>query len=173
MRLKPGLAGCKPLLITPSGEPLLIERDHSLVWLFPLECSELPLSPELPVLMSSWLRSGRDQQQMLERSLLCGQRLRLPPGGAAEVRGPRGTERLEQGPWTPVWPGWYQWGERRLAVNYHAPDEFRASLPKAEAPTAAARAPGARLPMTRDWSGFLVLLGLGVLLVELRLWWGR
>lgn len=173
VRLKSNLPGVRPLLTTPQGEPLLVEWEHSLIWLFPLECSDLPLSPELPVLLSSWLQKARNDALQLERGLLCGQRVRLPEGWPRSGQGPRGSLKLEHAHWMPDWPGWYHIGSQTVAVNFHAPEEFgpgRKSTPYGQLPTAAQDRSRAQ-PMAREWTRWLVLSALLVLLLELRSWW--
>ncbi len=173
VRLKSDLPGVRPLVTTPQGEPLLVEWERSLIWLFPLECSDLPLSPELPVLLSSWLQKARDDALQFEQGLLCGQRVRLPEGWPHSGQGPRGSLKLEHAHWMPDWPGWYHIGQQTVAVNFHAPEEFlsgQKSTPNGKLPTAAQDRSLAQ-PMAREWTSWLVLTALLVLLLELRSWW--
>lgn len=171
--LRPGLREVKPVLVDSEDQPLVVERASALVWLFSLEDSDLPLSPELPVLLSAWLRDQSDPSRNL--GLLCGKRLRF--AGPGELSGPRGREVLS-GPgweWCPAWPGLYSLNkERDLAVNFHSPEE--SDLDKAVKVTLGPR-PGSdpelhTRPMSQEYTLPLIALALLVLLVEYRVWWG-
>lgn len=176
-RIKPALPGVGPVLVDSVGEPLLVERGSSLVWLFALENSDLPLSPDLPVVLSSWLKTHADPAQSQKSGLLCGTRVRLNGPGPLQLLGPRGSIRLESLEWQPGWPGFYSWkgpgGEGRLAVNYYSPEESNLDRPKRVAtPPPAAPEDLQTRPMSQEYALPFVLLALLVLLWEYRCWWG-
>jgi Ca-activated chloride channel homolog len=159
-RLQTGLGlELTPLLATPRGEPLLLRQGENLVFLFRLENSDLPLSPELPVLLAALLQPPAEETAT---ALLCGSTLRfrqpLPELGGREF--------------TPTSPGLVRVGGRQLAVNFYAPQESGLHLEQASAP-APPTAPAAATsrPMTREYAGWLVALGLLVLCLEFRWWW--
>jgi hypothetical protein len=169
----------EPVLVTREGEALLVQTkaEGALIFLFALESSELPMSPELPVLLSALLRS---QDAGFRSSILCGTRLRLAGPGPVTLRSAEHEETLQGAgaelDWTPSWPGLYQGTGRSWAVNFHAPDESDLDAPRPAAAPATpslptATAPAMR-PMSREWTSLLVFLGLLVLLYEWRLWNG-
>lgn len=176
-RLQVGLHGVDPVLMDSSGDPLLVQRGQALVWLFPLENSDLPLSPDLPVILSSWLKTHGDPSQTQSVGLLCGTRTRLQGPAPVQLTGPRGTIRLEGLEWQPSWPGLYRWknqaGEGPVAVNFYSPEESNLDRPKLVA--APAPPPSEELltrPMSQEYAFPLIALGLLVLLFEYRCWWG-
>jgi hypothetical protein len=181
--LRTGLPGLTPLLVTSQGEPLLVQRGQALVWLFGLEDSDLPLSPELPVILSSWLRTQEDPARSLQGSLLCDQRVQLPGPGPLRLQGPRAAEvlsgtadRLE---WSPSWPGLYQLSgpalpQRGVAVNFHSPEESALAAAPAALQAAGTEPPSLAemRPMSQEYTLLLIGLALLVLLFEYRCWWG-
>lgn len=176
-QLKPGLSGVEPLLVDGAGEPLLVQKRQLLVWLFPLENSDLPLSPDLPVILSHWLRSHGDPEQALRGGLLCGTRTLLPGPGPFTLKGPRGSQKLTQAEWEPTWPGLYELqspgGSGQLAVNYYSPEESNLDRPKRVAgPPPAASEEVQTRPMSQEYGLPLAALALLVLLWEYRCWWG-
>jgi len=176
-RLKPGLAEVEPLLVDGAGEPLLVQQRQALVWLFPLESSDLPLSPDLPVILSHWLRSHSDPGQTVSAGLLCGTRSLLPGPGPYTLKGPRGTQKLNQLEWEPTWPGLYglqsPGGSGQLAVNYYSPEESNLDRPKRVAgPPPPLSEEVQTRPMSQEYGLSLVAFALLVLLYEYRCWWG-
>ncbi|MBT9582136.1 VWA domain-containing protein [bacterium] len=181
-RLKAGLTGVTPLLVNAQGEPLLVQRGQALVWLFRLEDSDLPLSPELPVLLSGWLRTQADPSQSLQTGLLCDNRIQLPGPGPLTLQGPRTTEVIQGKSklleWSPGWPGLYKYkgsgqAERVLAVNFHAPEESDLGQPvKVALPNPPSSEVLQTRPMSQEYTNTLVGLALLILLWEYRLWWG-
>lgn len=171
-KLKPGLPDLEVLAETLQGEPLIVSQNQALVFLFALEASELPLSPELPMLMSAWLQQHRDPWESLN-NLLCQSRVQLPLAGAQTLQGPQGRETVE-GHWTPSWPGLYQLGERQLAVHFFAPEESNLQPPAPTNPTAQAPLTPDQLartrPMSREIGLGLVFLALVVLCLEYFAW---
>lgn len=175
--LRVGLSGVEPVLVDSGGQPLVVQSDLSLIWLFPLENSDLPLSPDLPVILSSWLKTHADPAQTQSAGLLCGTRIRLSGPGPLELRGPRATIRLEGLEWQPSWPGLYRCkgpaGEGLLAVNFYSPEESRLDRPKlVAAPTTPPSEELLTRPMSQEYVFPLVFLALLVLLWEYRCWWG-
>ncbi len=176
-QLKAGLPEVEPVLVDSRGEPLLVQKENALIWLFPLENSDLPLSPDLPVVLSSWLKSHSDPAQGQTAGLLCGTRARLNGPGPLQLKGPRGTIRLEGLEWQPAWPGLYHWtgpsGEGELAVNFYSPEESNLDRPRqpAASPGPVSEELQTR-PMSQEYAYPLVVLALLVLLWEYRCWWG-
>lgn len=175
-KLRGGIQDVTPVLVDGQGQPLLVQKGRALVWLFALESSDLPLSPELPLILSVWLQ--QTEKGSLAGSLLCGNRVELAGPGPILLKGPRGIEtvdghsdRLE---WCPSWPGLYQVAEKTLAVNFHAPEESNLT-PPARRPLASPDQAAAGLetrPMSQEYARVLIFLGLLVLLWEYRVWWG-
>ena len=177
-RLKAGLTGVARKAQAGHVE----QRGQALVWLFQLEDSGLPLSPELPVLLSGWLRTHSDPSQSLQTGLLCDNRIQLPGPGPLTLQGPR-TSEVIQGKskvleWSPSWPGLYKYAgsgqaERVLAVNFHAPEESGLGQP---VQVAQKNPPSTKVlqtrPMSQEYTNALVGLALLILLWEYRLWWG-
>ncbi|MFN8611967.1 MAG: BatA domain-containing protein [Vulcanimicrobiota bacterium] len=170
-RLKPGMA--EPVLVDSGGEPLLVERQDSLVWLFALESSDLPLSPDLPVILSSWLQRHQDAGRAMRSGTLCGTRVVLTGVPPYEVNGPKGRFVLKQSEWQPTWPGLYTFPWGPVAANFYAPEESNLDHPKL---VAALPPPGSEevqtRPMSQEYVRPLILLALLVLLYEYRCWWG-
>ncbi|MBS2035379.1 VWA domain-containing protein [bacterium] len=169
--IKSGLA--EAVLVDSSGQPLLVEREGALVWLFALENSELPLSPDLPVILSSWLQAHQDPAQAMRAGALCGSRVVVPGPSPMQVTGPLGAFALEQVEWQPDWPGFYHFAWGTLAVNFYAPEESNLDRPKLVAgppPTAADEVQ--TRPMSQEYVRPLVVLALLILLYEYRCWWG-
>lgn len=169
LRLREGRA--EPILVSPNGDPLLVRHGDAWVWLFPLEQSELPLSPELPVLLSALLQR---QSGETPSSILCGNRVKLPGPLPVELTGPGGTEQLEQLDWLPTVPGLYHLRGQPLVVNFHAPEECDLDRPAVKrTPVVSPSAHSAEKPLTREFTRFLTGLALLVLLWEFRWWWSR
>ncbi|MBN9416045.1 hypothetical protein ABS71_10775 [bacterium SCN 62-11] len=176
-RLKPGLAGVEPVLVDSLAQPLLVQRESALVWLFALENSDLPLSPDLPVILSSWLKTHADPAQAQKSGLLCGTRTRLNGPGPLQLKGPRGTIQLEGLEWQPTWPGLYSWqgpaGQGQVAVNFYSPEESNLDHPKrVAAPEPPVSEDLQTRPMSQEYALPFVVLALLVLLWEYRCWWG-
>lgn len=170
-RLKPGVA--EAVLVDTGGEPLLVEHGDALVWLFALESSDLPLSPDLPVILSSWLQTHKDPGQAMRGGALCGTRVLLPGPAPLQVAGPFGSFDLEQLEWQPTWPGLYSFSWGQLAVNFYAPEESNLDRPKLVAPPPPLGSEEVQTrPMTQEYVLPLVALALLVLLYEYRCWWG-
>ncbi len=175
-RLQVGLNGVEPVLVDSSGDPLLVQRGQALVWLFPLENSDLPLSPDLPVILSSWLKTHADPGQA-QVGLLCGTRTRLNGPAPLQLQGPRGSVRLDGLEWQPTWPGLYTCknsaGEGQLAVNFYSPEESNLDHPKlVAAPPLPASEELLTRPMSQEYAVPFVVLAILVLLFEYRCWWG-
>lgn len=176
-RLQSGLNGVEPVLVDSSGDSLLVQKGQALVWLFPLEDSDLPLSPDLPVILSSWLKSHADPSQVQSAGLLCGMRTRLPGPPPLQLTGPRGSLRLDALEWQPSWPGLYQCknsaGEGQLAVNFYSPEESNLDRPKlVAAPPPPDSEELLTRPMSQEYAFPLIGLALLVLIWEYRCWWG-
>ncbi|MCW5866360.1 MAG: BatA and WFA domain-containing protein [Candidatus Eremiobacteraeota bacterium] len=171
--LQVGLNGIEPVLVDSTGEALLVQRQQALVWLFPLENSDLPLSPDLPVILSSWLKTHTDPSQAQSVGLLCGTRARLDGPAPLQLKGPRGTIRLEGLEWQPTWPGLYRYEGGQLAVNFYSPEESDLDRPKLAAqPAPPVSEELLTRPMSQEYTLPLIALGLLVLLWEYRCWWG-
>lgn len=164
--LPSGVEGIHPILQSPDGQPLLVEWRSSLIWLISLEESDLPLSPDLPVVISAWLNGHRCAQD----SALCEQRIEL--GAPTQLSGPQGVETAPA-IWSPTWPGLYQSAQgQNWAINFHAPEEsdlLKTSL----APTISQvpPTPATGQPRRQEFSRILLSLAFLLLLLELRWWW--
>lgn len=155
-------ARLEPLLCTEQGEPLLVRRGRDLVWLFDVEQSELPLTPELPALLSALGSSGA-----APAAWPCGSPVTLPPPGP--LLGPRANHN------TPEWPGLFEWNGRPVAASFSAPAEQTLASDPALAPPARAETwvAAETRPQAQELDRLLVLLALAVLLLEYRCWRGR
>jgi hypothetical protein len=177
--LKKSIADLEVLVTTLQGDPLIVQHRSALVFLFPLEQSDLPLSPELPVLISNWLRERQDPWDSL-KGLLCDSRVQIPRAGPFTLQGPRGPETLQsQGAskmveWSPSWPGLYRLDKHTLVVNFYAPEESNLERPPTPPapPPPVTQSPGRTRPMTREITLWLVALALLVLCLEYY-WWRR
>jgi len=175
LRLRGDIPDLTTILVDGQGQPLLVQRARALVWLFPLDSSDLPLSPELPLILSVWLRQT---EQALAGATLCDSRVELTGPGPLRLKGPRGvevvdgpTERLE---WCPSWPGLYEVSEKTVAVNFHAPEEsnLTPSPRREKIPRDPTGVDLETRPMSQEHARTLIFLGVLVLLWEYRVWWG-
>jgi len=138
------LPGCRYLLTTQSGQPLLVERGSQLIWLFDPQDSELPLTPQLPALISAWLQAQRPSSR--GGQLLSGQRV---------------------GEFRPTWPGF----QGEWAVNFWDPQESSLALPVAQSAAVPGNSKEVTtLPLRQEWGWHLAALAWLLLLWEFACW---
>ncbi len=154
------------VLVTASDFPALIRRDKTFFFNFDLLRSNLPLSPVLPILMARLIElEARPESALFPAQTTAGKTVHWRGQEPLLVTTPKG-DRLEvTDRFQPLDTGFYQMGDKPLAVNLFSPTESALGDPPADVLGASPAQAGSSQSLAEEWwwhlGGLALLLLIG------------